>query len=1170
MTGSLSTFLATLRAASAESPLIPRGHCYLWKPDLVWLHLISDLLIGLAYCSIPITLVYFVRKRQDLPFNWIFQLFGIFIIACGTTHFMEVWTLWHPTYWVSGTIKLLTAISSVYTAVLLVPIVPQALALPSPAQLEMANQELQQQVAELKRAEEALRLLNVELEERVNKRTAALTRSNQKLAAGLQSHKQAQQALRATEERYRLLVENVKDYAIFMLDSEGYIASWNAGAERIKGYRADEILGQHFSRLYPAEALKCGKPERELQVAKAVGRVEDEGWRVRKDGSQFWANVVITAMYDEANKLYGFSKVTRDITECKQAEEALQASLKELADIKFALDQAAIVALTDPKGIITSVNDKFCEISKYARAELVRQNHRLINSGYHPKSFFAQMWGTISQGQVWQGEIKNRAKDGTFYWVDTTIVPLLNSEGRPYQYVAIRSDITERKQAEVALHESEERFRGTFEQAAVGIAHVNLEGRWLQVNQKLCDIVGYTQKELLERTFQDITHPDDLEEDLKYVQRVLANEIQMYTMEKRYIRKDSSPVWVNLTVSLLRAPSGEPKYFIAAVEDITDRKQAEEALQRSEQRFRSLIEAASRIVWTNTPEGEMQGSQPGWSEFTGQLESEYQGYGWASAVHPDDAQATIDAWKKAVVTRSVFIFEHRLRRYDGQWRTFSIRAVPVLEAGGTIIREWVGVHTDITVAKRLEAARQQAEEALQGSLKDLADIKFALDQAAIVALTDPKGIITSVNDKFCEISKYARAELVRQNHRLINSGYHPKSFFAQMWGTISQGQVWQGEIKNRAKDGTFYWVDTTIVPLLNSEGRPYQYVAIRSDITERKQAEVALRQSEEFSKRIIESSQDCIKILDLEGHLLSMNAMGQKLLEITNITPLLKNPWLNFWQGQDQQMQAAMEVARVGGIGKFVGFCPTGKGTPKWWEVVVTPILDGAGKPERLLCVSHDITERKQAEEKIKAALIEKEVLLQEIHHRVKNNLQVISSLLSLQSRSIQDKQQLELLKDSQDRIRTMALIHEKLYQAKDLARINFAGYIRDLAASLFRSYKGKSTAITLKSNIDDVSLGIDAAVPCGLIINELVSNALKHAFPTDHKGEIYIGLSSNTEQKLVLIVSDNGVGFPKNLDFQKTESLGLQLVNALAVQLRGSVELNSNGGTEFKIIFPN
>ncbi|MDZ4878303.1 MAG: Sensor histidine kinase RcsC [Chroococcidiopsis cubana SAG 39.79] len=161
-----------------SSSFIPHGHCYLWQPGLVWLHILSDACIAFAYYSIPFTLVYFVQKRKDLPFNWIFWLFGAFIIACGTTHLMEIWTLWHPTYWLSGTLKAITALISLYTALELMPLVPQLLALPSPAQLEVANQELRSQIIERERAESQIRVLNAQLEQRVTERTAELEIAN--------------------------------------------------------------------------------------------------------------------------------------------------------------------------------------------------------------------------------------------------------------------------------------------------------------------------------------------------------------------------------------------------------------------------------------------------------------------------------------------------------------------------------------------------------------------------------------------------------------------------------------------------------------------------------------------------------------------------------------------------------------------------------------------------------------------------------------------------------------------------------------------------------------------------------------------------------------------------------------------------------------------------------
>jgi two-component sensor histidine kinase len=242
-----------------------------------------------------------------------------------------------------------------------------------------------------------------------------------------------------------------------------------------------------------------------------------------------------------------------------------------------------------------------------------------------------------------------------------------------------------------------------------------------------------------------------------------------------------------------------------------------------------------------------------------------------------------------------------------------------------------------------------------------------------------------------------------------------------------------------------------------------------------------------------------------------------------------------------------------------------------------------------------EIAERMRAEERIRASLKEKELLLQEIHHRVKNNLQVISSLLNLQSKGIEDRSALELFKESQNRVRSMALIHEKLYRSQNLAKIDFAEYVRNLTSFLIRSYRSDSGPVRLEVNARDVFLGIDAAVPCGLIINELISNALKHAFPPQDEtltggeglspigtgapadgsqsngkeSEIRVELRADHAQHLTLVVGDNGVGFPESLDFRNTESLGMQLVNTLVSQLEGKVELHNNGGAEFKITFP-
>ncbi|MFW6357735.1 MAG: PAS domain S-box protein [Chroococcales cyanobacterium] len=285
----------------------------------------------------------------------------------------------------------------------------------------------------------------------------------------------SQKALNESETHFKSMVDSVEDYAIFMLDPKGFITSWNTGAQQIYGYRSDEIIGKHFSCFYSQPEIEEGKPKALLEATLLNNRIQKQEWLLRKDGTFFCANSVLTAFRDEQGKLQGFSNVTRNVTD--------------------------------------------------------------------------------------------------------------------------------RVAAEKALRESEERFRVTFEQAAVGIAHVSPDGTLMRVNQKLCDILGYTKEELLKLSIEDISHPDDYKINRDYIQKALANQISDYSMEKRYFRKDGSIVWANLTVSLIRESEGKgqnkagiPKYFIAVIEDITQRKEAEKALQKRENELRLITNAVPVLI----------------------------------------------------------------------------------------------------------------------------------------------------------------------------------------------------------------------------------------------------------------------------------------------------------------------------------------------------------------------------------------------------------------------------------------------------------------------------------------------------------------------------------------------------------------------------------------------
>ena len=262
---------------------------------------------------------------------------------------------------------------------------------------------------------------------------------------------------------------------------------------------------------------------------------------------------------------------------------------------------------------------------------------------------------------------------------------------------------------------------------------------------------------------------------------------------------------------------------------------------------------------------------------------------------------------------------------------------------------------------------------------------------------------------------------------------------------------------------------------------------------------------------------------------------------------------------------AAITSRRMGERGDILGRRKNGAEFPA--EASISKV-DVEGEPMYTV-ILRDVTDRFIAEEKIKTSLHEKEALLKEIHHRVKNNLQVVSSLLGLQSRVIPDPEMRKMFQESQHRIYSMALLHESLYQSDNLSQIDFPEYIRQLAQHLFSSYGVAPQRIRLRTELDWIALHLDAAVPCGLIINELVSNSLKYAFPEDREGEVFIGLYGQPENMARLVVADNGIGLRSDVDWTTTRSLGLRLVRSLAQQLNAKIEVKSQSGTEIQLMFP-
>ena len=345
-------------------------------------------------------------------------------------------------------------------------------------------------------------------------------------------------------------------------------------------------------------------------------------------------------------------------------------------------------------------------------------------------------------------------------------------------------------------------------------------------------------------------------------------------------------------------------------------------------------------------------------------------------------------------------------------------------------------------------------------------------------------------------------------------------------------------------------------------------LSISRDITESKRAEKTLQESEKKYRDLAELLPQTIFETDLNGNITFVNHIGH---QIFGYTPEELNKGINMIQilvPEDRARAMKNNQRILNGeklpFGEFTALKKDGTTFP---IIVNTNLIIQEDKIIGLRGILVDISELKDAENKIKASLKDKEVLLREIHHRVKNNMQIISSLLNLQIDYLNDEDAIDVLKESQNRVKSMAMIHEKLYLSTDLTKINFVDYIQSLISNLFYSYNVKEDHIKPILKIEDVNLNIETAIPCGLIITELISNCLKYAFPNQMKGKIIISLKQ-VEDKFELIISDNGIGLPENININKIKTLGILLVKSLTEQIDGKISIQRKNGTQFKITF--
>jgi PAS domain S-box-containing protein len=662
------------------------------------------------------------------------------------------------------------------------------------------------------------------LESRVLERTAELQQAHERLSG-------RETLLRTVTHTARVGLVIVSEDHRYLFANRAYAEILDLPSDQIVGLRLADVIAPVYEQQVRPRLIRAFNGERvsfELRVPAKTAAAEERFYAVTYEPGKDQAGSCVVVVISE-------------ITALKRVEEKLRDALRETLDLRTALDEHAVVTFTDPQGRITEVNAKFCELTQYSREELIGQDHRIMNSGTHSKEFFREMWRTISQGRVWQGDFKNRAKDGSFFWVATTILPILDANGNPRQYLAIRADITARKAAE----EARSRLSGIVRSSSDAIIGKTLDGIITSWNGGAEKIFGYTEAEAVGHSMRMVFPPDRLDEENEILARIARDETVSHFETKR-LRKDGRLIDVSVTISPVQDGEGRIIGASKIARDITQQKLSEAALRKSEERFRAYVEQASDALFVH--------------DFMGRfIDVNHQACASLQYTREEllrmsvfDVETDLDlaraqaGWAR-ITPEQALTFQGRQRRKDGSAFPVEIR-VGCFDHEGE--RSYMGMVRDVTERVRTEEALRTSEERL----------RIATETARVgLVIVDRARRYIYANRAYAEILGLPVADIVDHHVFAVMADRYeewirPRLDRAFAGERVSFEVIWPGAAESR------HYAVTYEPRLL--DGVVAQVVAVITDITERKLAEAALREREEQLRLYAEHSPVAIAMFD--------------------------------------------------------------------------------------------------------------------------------------------------------------------------------------------------------------------------------------------------------------------------------------------------------------------